>query len=173
MFRDMMPSFARLFSRAGHEEELIGFIQQSARDKLAKARDTDSFADLAMFAEENRIKAIYRQSGLTEGQIEYAAKTLNMKPEQALKNLQGALAIGIGFGSAFPELTEELWAAAYEREIPRDEWETWARLGVVNGDEIWEALSITKREEALQSLVELHVSRWRPELLSDFKLVRR
>jgi|SRR5271165_297986 len=172
MFRDRMPSFARLFSMSGREEEVIGFVQQSARDELAKARDTDSFFDLAMFAEENRIKAIYRQSGLIEGQIECSVRMLKMKPGQALNNLQGALSIGIGLGSAFPELAEKLWAAAYEREIPRDEWEHMRRLGVVNG-EIPGPCSITKRGEKLQSLVELYVSTSRPELLSDLKLARR
>jgi hypothetical protein len=114
MFRDRMPSFARLFSMPGHEAELIGAIQELARDKLTEAQDADSFIGLAMYAEENRIKANWQQSGATEAQIEYTSKTLKMKPEQAYKNLWGAVSTGIGFGSAFPELTEKLWKDAYE-----------------------------------------------------------
>jgi len=173
MFRDRMPSFARLFSTPGREEELIGVMQELARDKLTKAQDADSFIGLAMFSEENRIKATWQQSGATEKQIEYMAKTLKMKSEQAYKNLWTALSTGIGFGSAFPELTERLWASAYEQEIPRDKWEHMRRFGVVNGDEIPAPYSIAKREQELQSVIELYVSASRPELLSDFKLVGR
>jgi hypothetical protein len=173
MFRDRMPSFARLFSMQGREEELIGTMQQLARDKRTEARDTDSFIGLAMFSEENRIKANWQQSGGTEKQIEYMAKTLKMKPEQAYKNLWTALSTGIGFGSAFPALTEKLWAAAYEQDIPRDRWEKMRQFGVVSGDEIPGPYSIAKREQELQSVVELYVATSRPELLSDFTVVHR
>jgi hypothetical protein len=173
LFRDTMPSFAKLFSMPGREEELIGAMQELARDKLTQAHDSDSFIGLAMFPEENRIKANWQQSGATPKQIEYMAKTLKMKPEQAHNNLWIALSTGIGLGSAFPELTEKLWAAAYEQDIPRDKWEHMRRFGVVNGDEIPGPYLIAKREQELQSVVELYVSASRPELLSDFKLVRR
>ncbi len=153
----------------GHEAELIGAIQELARDKSTEAQDADSFIGLAMYAEENRIKANWQQSGATEAQIEYTSKTLKMKPEQAYKNLWGAVSTGIGFGSAFPELTEKLWKDAYEQEIPRDKWEHMRRIGVVSGDEIPGSYSLAKREEELQPLVELYVSTSRPELLSDFK----
>lgn len=171
-FRDAMPNFARLFSTPGREEELIGAIKELARDKLREAQDADSFIGLAMYAEENRIKAGWQQSGATEAQIEYTVKTLKMKPEQAYKNLWGAVSSGIGFGSAFPELTERLWKAAYEQEIPSAKWEDMRRLGVVSGKEIPGPYTLARREQELLSLVELYVSTSRPELLPDFKLVR-
>jgi hypothetical protein len=169
MFRDRMPSFARLFSMPGREEEVIGAIQELARGKLTEAQDADSFIGLAMYAEENRIKAGWQRSGATEAQIEYTVKTLKMKPEQAYKNLCGAVSTGIGFGGVFPELKERLWRDAYEQEIPRDKWGHMRRIGVVSGDEIPGPYSLAKREEELQSLVELYASTSRPELLSDFK----
>jgi len=149
-FRDTMPSFARLFSTPGREEELIGAMRELARDKLTEAHDTDSFIGLAMFSEENRIKTNWQQSGATPKQIEYMAKTLKMKPDQAHKNLWTAVSTGIGFGSKFPELTEKLWAGAYEQHIPRDKWEHMRRVGVVNGAEIPGPYSIAKREQELQ-----------------------
>lgn len=148
MFRDRMPTFARLFSMPGHEEELIDAIQELARDKLTEAQDADSFIGLAMYAEENRIKAGWQQSGATEAQIEYTVKTLKMKPEQAYKNLWGAVSTSIGFGSAFLELTEKLWKDAYEQEIPRDKWEHMRRFGVVSGDEIPGPYSLAKRRKS-------------------------
>lgn len=172
MFRDRMPSFARLFSMPRREEELIGAIQELARDKLAEAQDTGSFIGLAMYAEENRIKAGWQESGATEAVIEYNVKTLKMKPEQAYKNLWTALSTGIGFGSAFPELAEKLWAGAYEQPIPSDKWKEMRRLGVVSGDTIPGPYSLAMREQELQSIVEMYVSTSRPELLSDFGFVR-
>jgi hypothetical protein len=172
MFCERMPTFAKLFSLPGREEELTGAIQELARNKRSEAKDADSLIGLGMFAEENRIKTRWQQSGVTKEQIQAFANALKMEPEQAYKNLCGALSTGIGFGSAFPEFTERLWKDAYEQPIPRDKWEDMKRLGVVSGDEIPPPYSITKREEELRSLVELYVSTSRPELLSDFRLVR-
>jgi hypothetical protein len=170
MYRGRMPTFAKLFSAPGREEELIGAIQELARDKLAEANDGESLISLGMFAEENRIKTRWHESGATDEQMEEFANTLKMEPEQAYKNLWTALSTGIGFGSAFAELTEKLWTAAYEQPTPRDKWEEMRRLGVVSGEEIPPPYPIAKREKELQSLVEVYVYKSRPELFFDFKL---
>jgi hypothetical protein len=171
-FRNRLPMLTKLSCHPGHEEELIAAMQELARQKMAEADDAKSFIGLAMFAEENRIKANWRQSGTTDKQIEYLSKRLKMTAEQAYKNLCGAVSTGIGFGSAFPELTEKLWKAAYERTFTRDEWENYRRFGVVSGDQIPEPFPLAKRQEELHSLVELFVSTSRPELLSHFQVAK-
>lgn len=83
MFCQRMPTFARLFSMPGREEELTGALQELARSKHSKARDADSLIGLGMFEEENRIKTRWQQSGVTEKQIQAFANALKMEPEQA------------------------------------------------------------------------------------------
>ena len=169
-FRDRLTTFAKLFCEPGREEELTMAMQELARQKMAKVGKAGNFIALAMFAEENRIKANWHESGITDTQIEHLTKRLKMTLEQSFKNLCGAVSTGIGFGSAFPELTEQLWSSAYERPITSDEWQEYRRVGVVSGDEIPEPLPLAKRQGQLLSLVEVFVSTSRPELLSYFQV---
>jgi hypothetical protein len=169
-FRDRLSTFAKLFCVPGREEELSMAMQELARQKISKVGETENFLGLAMFAEEARITANWRESGITEKQIDHLSQRLKMTLEQAFKNLSGAVSTGIGFGSAFPELTERLWKAGYERELMPDEWREYQRIGVVSGDDIPEPLPLIKRQGQLLSLVELFVSKTRPELLSEFQV---
>jgi hypothetical protein len=169
-FRDRLSTFAKLFCVPGREEELSMAMQALARQKIAKVGETENFLVLAMFAEEARITANWRESGITDTQIDHLSQRLKMTLEQAFKNLSGAVSTGIGFGSAFPELTERLWRAAYERELTPDEWREYQRIGVISGDDVPEPLPLIKRQGQLLSLVELFVCKTLPELLPEFQV---
>jgi len=169
-FRDKLATFVRLFCEPGREEELIIAMQELAQQKIARVGESKNFAAFAMFDEEKRIMANWSESGITETQREHEAGRLKITLGQAYKNICGAVSTGIGFGSAFPELTEQLWKAAYEREFTRDEWQEYRRIGVVSGEQIPKPLLLETRSEQLLSLVNLFVSTSRPELLSKFQV---
>jgi hypothetical protein len=169
-FRGKLATFVRLFCESGREETLIIAMQELAQQKRARVGDCQNFAAFAMFDEEKRIMANWSESGITETQREHEARRLKITLEQAYKNICGAVSTGIGFGSAFPELTEQLWKAAYEREFTRDEWQEYRRIGVVSGEQIPKPLLLETRSEQLLSLVNLFVSTSRPELLSNFQV---
>jgi len=172
-FRDRLTTLAKLFSQPGREEELVRAMQELAQRKLTGIGKAENFLELAMFAEEHRVEANWLGSGIDEAQIEFLKKHLKMLPQQAFKNLHGAVSVGIGFGSAFAELTERLWKAVYERPIDRNEWQKWRNAGLDIGDELPEPLPLAKRQEQLLSLVELFVSKARPELLPQFRMPPR
>lgn len=170
-FRDRLTSLAKLFALPGREQELTTAMQELARRKLEKTGESVSyFGELAMFAEEERIRSNWRESGVAEAQMKQMLETFKLNAEQAFKNLFGAVSTGIGLGSAFPELTERLWSSAYERPFTKDEWQKYQRMGVVWSDDTPEPLPLVKRQDQILSLVELFVSKSRPELLAEFKV---
>ena len=63
-FRDRLTTFAKLFSEPGRELELITFMQELAQQRLAEVGEAKTFFQLAMFAEEARIRADWQESGL-------------------------------------------------------------------------------------------------------------
>ncbi len=186
-FRNRLATFAKLFSEPGREQELIAFMQELAQRRLTEVGDAENFFSLSMAAEEGRIRADWRESGITEGQIEHLRRHFKMPLKTASSNLHVAVSIGIGFGSAFPEQTEKLWKAGHEYLLDPDRWarvrhdprylmeETFGPLTAeqVEGfqrDEPPESVTLAKRQEQLLSQVELFVSRARPELLPQFMM---
>lgn len=91
-----------------------------------------------------------------------------MTVEQVFGNLRVAVITGIGFGSAYPELTEQLWSAAYERPVDDSVLSEALKAGLDLGGQRPEPIPLAKREEQLMLLVKLFVSESRPELLSQF-----
>lgn len=167
-FRNRLALFAKLFTEPGHEQEVTESIQEIARERLAEAGAKDFF-DLAEFAEEARIETLWLESGIYKANIEFAKKRYKMPLNEAAEGLYVAISTGIGFGSGFPELTEQLFKVRDERPIDREEWAKWRKVGVVAGDEPPEPLTLGRRQAYVLSLVELFVSKARPELLSQFK----
>lgn len=168
-FRDRITTFAKLFSEADRDQELIKFMSGLAQDRLKGVDGAKSFVDVAMFAEEARIKANWRNSGLTVEQIAHLEKHHEISFEQAFKNLYVAASTGIGFGRSFPELTERWWKEEHERHVTAEEWAKWRKAGLDIPNEPEEPVTLTGRQKELLSQVEIFVSKARPELLSEFK----
>jgi hypothetical protein len=167
-FRNRLAVFAKLFSEPGHEQEVVTFMQELGERRLREVGEARGFFDLATLAEEHRIKANWQESGITEAEIGRLEKYHKMSAKKASGNLYVAVNTGIGFGSAFPELTEKLWKVRHERAIDRDEWAKWRKMGY--GDEPPEPVPLAKRQEDLLTLVELFVSKACPELLPQFRI---
>ena len=169
-FRDKLSTFAMLFTEPGHEQGLISFMQELAQERLMEIAGAETFFPLAMFAEEKRITKNWRESAISETQIEQLKRNEKIPFDNVFKNLYVAVSTGIGFGSAFPELTEQMWQAEHEGKIAEAEWIRWKKSGLDIPDEPEEPVTLALRQEQLLSQVELFVSRVRPELLPEFEI---
>jgi hypothetical protein len=185
-FRNRLITFAKLFAESNHEEELITFMQELARQRLRETQKPETFFQLGMLAEESRIKANWQKSGTDGVPIDFLQRHYRVPLEQACNNLHVSVSTGIGFGSAFPEPTEQMWKVEHEYPMSREEWEkrrtdpkyrtekTFGRLTAKQVKEIHtaeppESVTLAKRQEQLLSHVELFISGARPDLLHEFK----
>lgn len=166
-FRHMLVIFAKLFTEPGREQELTQFMQELAQKKLQEVGKPE-LLDLAMFAEERRIKTNWLQSGITQAQVAFLEKSHKLQLHKAAEALYVAVSTGIGFGSVFPELTEQLFRARDERVITHGEWAKWQAAGY--GDEPPEPITLAKREEHFRSMVESFVREAYPQLIPAFKV---
>ena len=171
-YRKKIVTFAKLFSQPGREAGFVSAIQQLARERLAtQLIEPESFIHLAMFAEETRIKANWQASGITESQIRILEDSFKIPVvETALVNLNGAVSVGIGLGSAFPELTEKLWKNEHKRPVSRERWHSAKASGIVTEDEPTDAVSLPERQEELVKQVEQFISIARPDLLPTLQI---
>lgn len=107
---DSILTFAKLFCNSGHESEVVTFAQQLARELLsAGTGSAQGLMTLAVDAEQRRIEANWRESGITDTEAKRLLFSFRIPLENALKNMTVAITKGIGLGSAFPELTRQLW----------------------------------------------------------------
>ena len=162
-FRDRLPSFAKLFSEAGREEDAIATLQDIARRALNGVEDPKSFLVLGMYSEKSRIETQYRN--MTEEQINRQKFPI----ESVFKQLQLAVATGIGFGSAFPEVTEQLWHDQYEQAVGSDEWTRLKKAGLDIPDKPLGPTTLADRQMQLRAIVEQYVSESHPDLLPRFQ----
>src|SRR5271165_1068414 len=109
-YRKRIVPFAQLLCIPGNEAELVPAIQHLAQKRLeSQPTAPKTFIDMAMTFEDNRIRNNWRESGITEAQVAALAYRERIPIDLAVKNLTVALNVGVGLGSAFPELTERLW----------------------------------------------------------------
>jgi hypothetical protein len=162
-FRDKLPTFAKLFSEAGREEDAIAFIQEIALSAWCQVEEPKSFLVFGMEAEKARIKAQYEN--MTEEQINQQRLPMNF----VFKQLQLAVTTGIGFGSAFPDLTEQLWHDQYEQTVGSDDWTRLMKAGLDIPEEPPSPMSLSDKQGQLRSIVEQYVSEARPDLLPQFQ----
>jgi hypothetical protein len=185
-FRNKLLTFAKLFAEANHEQELITFMQELARQRLSETQEPETFFQLGMLPEESRIKTNWRKSGTDGVSIDFLQKRHRLPLAQACKNLYVSVSAGIGFGSAFPELTERMWKVEHEYPMSREGWEKRRSDGAYRMEEMFgrltaeqvkdfqtaeppESVTLAKRQGQLLSQVESFISGARPELLHEFK----
>ncbi len=173
-FRDKLTSFAKLLSQPAHGEEfsaeLMPLIQRNARALVAgQGGEPQSFVHLSMLAEEERIKAAWREHGVGQAQVGFMEKHYEIPVEIAYRNLAGAVTAGLGFGSVFPELAERLWKAEHEYPVSREEWSAAKKLGIVASDseEPPPSITLARRQEEILAQLASFVMTTRPELMSE------
>ena len=185
-FRDRLTTFAKLFAEPDHEQQLITVMQELARQRFSETKKPETFSRLGMLAEEIRIKSNWQRSGTDGVPVEFLQKHYRVPLRQASQNLYVSVSTGIGFGSAFPQPTEQMWKVEHEYPMSREEWakrrteptyrmeETFGRLTSeqvkdFHATEPPESITLAKRQGQLLSEVESFISGARPELLHEFK----
>jgi hypothetical protein len=176
-FHDKMTSFAKLLSQPAHGDEFaaefIPLIQQNARALVtAQSGEPQSFAHLSMLAEEERIKAAWREHGVGQAQVGFLENHYKIPLEIAYRNLAGAVSAGLGLGSTFPELAERLWKAEHEYPMSREEWGAAKKLGtaVSDSEEPTPPITLARRQEEILSQLAPFVITTRPELMSELAI---
>src|ERR1022692_3164825 len=96
-YRNDIECFAQLFSEHGREKDLINFIQELAGKRQSDVPNATSFFELAMFAEEQRVRAQFSHADgtLTEQQLDELEDKQKMPTETAFQNIQMAVSTGI------------------------------------------------------------------------------
>jgi len=118
---DRLEILATMLCEPGREEGFCEWLYDLARKRIAEyGTEPDSF--LRFFTEMELRKA--RVSLSDPRQLKRAAD-MKLSLEQAGTMSQLHFLEGIGFGSAFPDLTERMWRQTYE-PIKEDVWDAWA-----------------------------------------------
>ena len=172
-YKTNLPTFAQLFAGPGREQQFITYIQNLGQQRVSDAGSVQSFFELAMFAEEERIKCSWQSSDpqLTQARLEKMRKIFKVPVETAFQNLQVAVSTGIGIGSAFPGLTANLWKAQYEGSVDLAELNEWRAAGLDVSAEAETPIPLKDREDQLRKYVDIFVDTYRPELASQFKSI--
>jgi len=169
-YRSDVTILVRLFSQPGHETELTAFIQGLAKEKLSGMKETEGFFGIAMFAEEQRIRANWRyaEMTLTEEQLDVREDEFKIPLESAFQNLSVAVSTGVGFGSAFPEVTERLWEIEHNAPVNLEDVKRLRAAGLDIPAELEPPVTLPDREGELRRSVQQFVLRYRPELRAEF-----
>lgn len=168
-FSDRLATLAQLFCDPGREQELAGWMKHAAVQRFTEQGEPKNFLDMAMWHEKSRAEEVWRKSGETEAEIERSIESYTLPLNDAFGRLQGAVTIGIGFGSTYPSLTERMWQDAYEKPNDPVELETMRKAGLSINGRTMDALPLAQQQEKLLSFVRLFVTQARPDLLPEFQ----
>jgi hypothetical protein len=169
-----LPSFAQLFTGLGSEQQFITYIQDLGQQRVSAVGNVKSFFELAMFVEEQRVRRTWQSPDpkLTEARLAEMEDTFKVPVETAFQNLQIAVSTGIGIGSAFPELTADVWGLQYESSVDPVKLERFRAAGLDVPPEAEEPVPLADREKQLRKYVELFVATYRPELKMQFNAMQ-
>ena len=157
--RPYLDILARMFSEPGREREVYKYLLDLSAERIARyGKLPDSFFDFFMTTE-------YQKAGITwpPPNLDVMKRIDNKKIplEQAEPIAKWFLLEGIGFGAAFPDLTERMWRQTYETHDP----ELWARARRA-GLEIPEQFAPLPLEE-MEQIVLLEVASYAMEYFPE------
>ncbi len=164
--RDRLETLAKMFSDPGRERESTNFLQDLAAERIEKyGSEPESFFDFFMTTE-------YEKSGVSwpPASLDAMKRVDNEKipPEQADDILKMFVLEGIGFGSKFPELTEQMWKATYET-YDADTWMR-ARTHGLDIPEQFTPLPLEEREQVVLAQLAGYATEYFPELVDPLDL---
>lgn len=177
-YRDDLLCLVKLFCQKGRESELAGFLQELAQVSLSELPDAKNFLDFGIYAEEKRCKSeICKQSDngrgiftLSEEKLDEMTNQFEIPVPVAYRNIQTTMSLAIGFGSSFPEITEQLWKNQYEH-ISQDDVDFMRATGLqIPANIILPSPTLAQRTAEVRTLLEEFVRRSRPELLNEFRI---
>ena len=165
-FHDRIATFAKAFSEPGRESEVASHLGDTAASKLQQlAEPPNNFHCLFFKPEATRIIQVLQRAGRTTcSDWSDLAKVAKQKlpVEDVLSPLSFAAAQGIGLGSRFPDLTEQLLTHQPDPEA----WREARSYGLDIPASPPERKSIEQR----QAEARLYISATHPELLSALGL---
>ena len=138
--------------------ELIRVLQQGAKDTLEQYQEKPTSFGLLV------AETYLREYGLslTSPDVKRMKQLLETKvePRVADGNVQDSMAGGIGFGSLYPELTEEIYKATYQQHDAAA-WSQ-ARMHGLEVPERNDAISLEEQEHNLLTFTAEYVSEFFP-----------
>ena len=174
--RSKLSILAKMISIPGREKEFLNWLHKQAKERLEKFRnevgkEPDTFYDFILTRElkeagigiEESFEAYQRGD---KSMMKAADEKVPLKDaEPLIKSFQLE---GIGFGSAFPELTEKLYRNTFEK-IDRDSWIEARKYGLAVPEEPT-IISLEEQEEIVLQMVAGYASEYYPELLDPLDL---
>lgn len=167
-FRDRIATFAKAFSEPGRESQTASYLGDQAASKLQQfVEPPNDFIDLFFKPEATRIIQLLQRAGRTTCcDWSDLAKVAKQKLPINLETLGFAAAQGIGFGSRFPDLTEQLLTDQPDPEA----WREAHSSGLDVPASPPTPKSIEQRQAEARLLITPYISAARPELLSALGL---
>jgi len=168
---------AKMFSIPGREKEFMDLLQKQAKERLEKFRnevgkEPDTFNDFILFKElESAIGGRMEDwfEAYTKGDKKIMKAFDEKVPlEEAEPHIKSFQLEGIGFGGAFPELTEKLYRNTFEK-VDRDSWVEARKYGLAISEEPT-IISLEEQEEMVLQMVAAYTSEYYPELLDPLDL---
>jgi hypothetical protein len=168
VFSDRLLVFVKLFSDAGAEERCLQYLRECATKRMAAAGDAcRSFLQIFLFTE-------LREAGLPRDWtgadlVRVTDRKIQKKLiENSLLKMQFHGAEGVGFGSAYPELSRELLKESAE-PLDAVEWSKLRGAGLDIPQKPPQG-TLSEQKETVRGLVSAYVSQFRPELLEPLGL---
>lgn len=169
--RSKLSILAKMISIPGREKEFLNWLQKQAKERLEKFRsevgkEPDTFNEFILLRElkeagigiEESFEA-YQRGDMS--MMKAADEKVPLKDAEPL--IKSYQLEGIGFGSAFPELTEKLYRNTFEK-VDRDSWVEARKYGLAISEEPT-IISLEEQEEIVLQMVAGYASEYYPELL--------
>jgi hypothetical protein len=165
--RARLERLAELFWERGHEAEVPGFLGRLAAARLSEyGSEPESFLDFLMATE-------YKKLGInwfSHDPLKRRRTDMQKLPLQDAAPMAKQYVLeGIGFGSAFPEITERMWRQMYEEAPDAHDWARARRLGVVSSEQ-FHPMPLEEMEQTVLMEVAIYVSTYFPHLVEPLGL---
>jgi len=177
--RNKLSILAKMLSVPGTEKENMNWLQEQAKERLEKFRnelgkEPDTFNEFILFKELESAIGVSMEDWFeahTKGNTKIMKVADEKVPlEQAQHGMRMCGLAGIGFGIAFPELTERMCRNATEN-IDMDKWSKARAYGLAIPEKP-DIVSFEEREESILQIVAAYTAEFYPELLDPLDLRR-
>ena len=179
--QNKLSVLAKLFSIPGTEKENVDGLQEEAAKRLSNFRsevgkEPDTFTEFILFRELESAIGLSMKDWLkanTKGKIIGNKKIMKVADEkvpleEAVPSVSMFGLEGIGFGSSFPELTEEMYRNSFEN-IDMDLWSKHRAVGLAIPEKP-DVLNLEEQEKAVLQMVAAYTAEYYPELLDPLDL---
>lgn len=167
--QERVDILARMFSEPGRESEVREFMWVLATERMTSyGRQPQSFFDFLMTTEYAKAGLVWPPPDMEAVRKITKAGDMKIPLAEVESIVKGHILEGIGFGSKFPEFTEQMWRATYETHDP-DLWDR-ARAAGLDLPEQFEPVRLEEREQEVLVNVADYTAEYFPELVEPLGL---